>query len=60
MLSARLTRGVLGARAVLATGYGYFCRWRGEADWLDRTVRVPTLSSLNLEVCWSDCFRCRR
>ncbi len=35
------------ARLVKAPGYFYF--FGGEAaDWLDRTVRVPTLSSLTL------------
>lgn len=39
-----------GHRAMLAKGDGYFYFWSGEAaDWLDRTVRVPTLSSLSLE-----------
>jgi hypothetical protein len=29
---------------------GYFYFWTGEAaDWLDRTVRVPTLGSLTVE-----------
>ena len=40
----------LGARAVLARGDGYFYFQSGEAaDWLDSTVRVPTLHSLTLE-----------
>jgi len=41
----------LGARAVLARGNWYFYFLGGEAaDWLDRTVHVPTLlSSLTLE-----------
>jgi hypothetical protein len=40
----------LGARAVLAKGDGYFYFEGGEAaDWLDRTVRVPTLHSLALD-----------
>jgi hypothetical protein len=35
--------------AVLAKG-GYFYFWGGEAaDWLDQTVRVPTLQSLTLD-----------
>ncbi len=39
-----------GYHAVLATGDGYFYFWGGEAaDWLDRTVRVPTLHSLTLD-----------
>ena len=39
-----------GAHAVLAKGDGYFYFWGGEAaEWLDRTVRVPTLHSLTLE-----------
>lgn len=34
----------------LETGDGYFYFGGGEAnDWLDKTVRVPTLSSLTLE-----------
>jgi hypothetical protein len=47
----------LGARAVLAKGDGYFYFLGGEAaDWLDRTVRVPTLSSLTLEQ-WIERYR---
>jgi hypothetical protein len=47
----------LGARAVLARGDGYFYFWGGEVtDWLDRTVRVPTLSSLTLEQ-WIERYR---
>jgi hypothetical protein len=39
-----------GFDAVLAPGEGFFYFWGGEAtDWLDRTVRVPTLQSLTLE-----------
>src|SRR5262245_6004941 len=39
-----------GSQAVLAKGDGYFYFWGGEAaDWLDRTVRVPTLHSLTLD-----------
>ena len=35
-------------RLTRADGYFYF--WSGEAnDWIDRTVKVPTLSSLTLE-----------
>ena len=46
----------LGARAVLARGDGYFYFLGGEAtDWLDRTVRVPTLSSLALDQ-WAEEF----
>jgi hypothetical protein len=34
-----------GIQAVLAKGSGYFYFWTGEAgDWLDKTVRVPTLT----------------
>jgi hypothetical protein len=47
----------LGAHAVLARGDGYFYFWGGEAaDWLDRTVRMPTLSSLTLEQ-WIERYR---
>jgi hypothetical protein len=39
-----------GSQAVLAKGDGYFYFWGGEAaDWLDRTVRVPTLRSRTLD-----------
>jgi hypothetical protein len=39
-----------GIQAVLAKGSGYFYFWTGEAaDWLDKTIRVPTISSLTLE-----------
>jgi hypothetical protein len=47
----------LGAHAVLARGDGYFYFWGGEAaDWLDRTVRMPTPSSLTLEQ-WIERYR---
>jgi len=47
-----LTQGVQ-----LAKGDGYFYFASGEAaDWLDTTVRVPTLSSLTLEQ-WMDEFK---
>ena len=36
-------------------GDGYFYFWKGEANWLDRTVNVPKLSSLTLEQ-WIDEF----
>jgi len=50
----------LGCDAVLARGDGYFYVWGGEAaDWLDRTVRVPTLQSLKLEQ-WIEQFRLLR
>jgi hypothetical protein len=50
----------LGSHAVLAKGDGYFYFWGGEAaDWLDRTVRVPTLQSLTLEQ-WIEQFRLLR
>ena len=40
----------LGFHAVLTKGEGYFYFRGGEAaDWLDRTVHVPTLQSLTLE-----------
>ena len=36
--------------SMLARGDDYFYFWGGEAaDWLDRTVRVPTLHSLTLD-----------
>lgn len=39
-----------GHNAQLARGDGYFYFWFGEAaDWLDKTVTVPTLNSLTLE-----------
>ena len=39
-----------GHAALLAKGDGYFYLSSGEAvDWLDRTVNVPTLSSLSLD-----------
>ena len=50
----------LGSNAVLAKGDGYFYFWGGEAaDWLDRTVRVPTLQSLTLEQ-WIEQFQALR
>ena len=50
----------LGSHALLAKGDGYFYFWDGEAaDWLDRTVRVPTLQSLTLEQ-WIEQFRLLR
>jgi len=46
-----------GSQAVLAKGDGYFYFWGGEAaDWLDRTVRVPTLDSLTLDQ-WMEEFQ---
>jgi len=45
-----------GFNAMLAKGGDYFYFWGGEpADWLDRTVRVPTLHSLTLDQ-WIDEF----
>jgi hypothetical protein len=50
----------LGSHAVLAKGDGYFYFLGGEAtDWLDRTVRVPTLHSLTLEQ-WIEPYRILR
>lgn len=47
----------IGADAVLARGDGNFYFWGGEAtDWLDRTVRVPSLHSLTLEE-WIERYR---
>jgi hypothetical protein len=49
-----------GINATLAKGDGYFYFTSGEAaDWLDNTVRVPTLSSLSLAN-WVGEFRRRR
>src|SRR5713101_5885382 len=46
-----------GFHTTLWQGGGYFYFRGGEAaDWLDRTVRVPTLQSLTLEQ-WIDQFR---
>jgi hypothetical protein len=40
----------LGTKAELAKGAGYFLFRGGEAEeWIDRTVRVPTVGSLTLE-----------
>ena len=40
----------LGTKAELAKGAGYFLFRGGEAEeWIDRTVRVPTIGSLTLE-----------
>ena len=47
-VNAELTR--RGHKAMLVSGDGYFYFRGGEAaDWLDRTVRVSTLSSLTLD-----------
>ena len=47
----------LGHKASLEKGDGYFYFSGGEAtDWLDRTVKVPTLSSLTLDQ-WVDEFK---
>jgi hypothetical protein len=49
-----------GAQAALTRGDGYFYFWGGQAtDWLDRTVRVPTLHSLTLEQ-WIEQYRVLR
>jgi hypothetical protein len=46
-----------GHHALLAKGDGYFYFWSGEAaDWLDRTVTVPKLSSLTVDQ-WVEEFR---
>ncbi|HJT90302.1 MAG TPA: hypothetical protein VJ732_20665 [Bryobacteraceae bacterium] len=46
-----------GIRAVLEKGGGYYYFRTGDAaDWLDRTVRVPTLSSLTLKQ-WIEEYR---
>ena len=45
-----------GHRAMLMKADGYFYFRGGEAtDWLDRTVRVPTLKSLTLDK-WMEAF----
>ena len=47
----------LGHDVRLEKGDGYFYFWSGEAnDWLDKTVRVPTLNSLTLEQ-WVEEFK---
>jgi hypothetical protein len=47
----------LGCKVRLEKGSGYFYFFGGEAaDWLDRTVNVPALSSLTLKQ-WPDEFR---
>ena len=52
-LSLKTINGELAKRgfdALIAKGSDYFYFWGGEAaDWLDRTVRVPTLHSLTLD-----------
>ena len=46
-----------GHKLRLERGGGYFYFWTGEAaDWLDSTVRVPTVGSLALEQ-WIDEFQ---
>ena len=46
----------LGHEAHIEKGDGYFYFWGKEPnEWLDKTVRVPTLSSLTLEQ-WVDEF----
>jgi len=50
-----------GHTAVLAKGDGYFYFDSGEAaDWLDRTVQAPTLSSLSLEQWLAEFDRLKR
>jgi hypothetical protein len=47
-INAELAKRRFSAR--VGKGDGYFYVWSGDAtDWLDRTVRVPTLRSLTLE-----------
>ena len=54
-INAELAR--LGHNVLLAKGDRYFYFWSGEAaDWLDRTVNVPTLKALTLDQ-WIDKFR---
>lgn len=39
-----------GIRSLLARGDGYFYFWSGDAaDWLERTVRVPSLHAFTME-----------
>jgi hypothetical protein len=46
-----------GIKSLLARGDGYFYFWSGEAvDWLERTVRVPSLHALTIEQ-WVEQFR---
>ena len=46
----------LGHDVHVEKGDGYFYFWKGETnDWLDRTVKVPKVSSLTLEQ-WIDEF----
>lgn len=46
-----------GIRTVLEKGGGYYYFRTGDAaDWLDRTVRVPTLSTLTLKQ-WIEEYR---
>jgi hypothetical protein len=46
-----------GIQTVLAKGSGYFYFRTGEAaDWLEKTVRVPTINALTLEQ-WMDEFK---
>jgi hypothetical protein len=40
----------LGHEVHVEKGDGYFYFWKGDAnDWLDRTVKVPKVTSLTLE-----------
>ncbi len=46
-----------GHNSMLAKGGDYFYFWFGEAtDWIDRTVRVPTVNSLTLDQ-WVEEFK---
>ena len=50
-----------GHKALLARGDGYYYFRDGEAaDWLDSTVRVPTLSSLTLDQWMGEFNRLRK
>ncbi len=50
-----------GHRAVLVKGDGYFYFTSGEAaDWLDKTVNVPTLSALTLDEWISEFTRLKK
>jgi len=46
-----------GIQTLLARGDGYFYFWSGDAvDWLERTVRVPSLHAFTIEQ-WVEQFR---
>jgi hypothetical protein len=50
-----------GYTARLAKGGGYFCFQFGEAaDWLDRSVSVPTVNALSMEEWLTEFVRLRK